>query len=56
MSKPNRKKITKLGWGVKWSGGKIEFFKTKELALSETISYAYNPSSIFRCKIEEITK
>lgn len=54
--KKTRKKISKKGWGVKWKGGNVDFFHNKLLAVNEMELYAYIDSTLFRCKIEEVTK
>lgn len=55
MKKP-RKKISKLGWGVRWGSGKIEFFSAKKKALREVNYRPTGDMILFRCKIEELAK
>ena len=56
MSDPKRKKITKLGWGVKWTSGQIEFFTIKQRALKVNKYYTNDTAILFRAKLEEVVK
>ena len=54
--KPKRKKIPKLGWGVRWDCKTVTFYPTKSDAAKRIKFYRRDKALLFCCKIEEVVK